>query len=104
MRTRFFLPLLFVPLLFLACGPESPTPMTAAEIKAERDAREAKEAKEAKSVDVAPVPDAAAPLVVEDPPENPNPVTASTVNQELGPLPEDPARGQFTLAQALDGL
>jgi peptidyl-prolyl cis-trans isomerase A (cyclophilin A) len=46
----------------------------------------------------------APPLVVEDPPENPNPVTASTVNEELGPLPEDPAHGKFTLAQALEGL
>ena len=73
-------------------------------MRAEREAREAKEAKEAKSVDVAPVPEAGAPLVVEDPPENPNPVMATTVNEDLGPLPEDPAKGKFTLQQALEGL
>lgn len=60
---------------------------------------------EAKSVDVAPVPDASAPVVVEEPAaENPNPVTASTVNQDLGPLTSDPAHGKFTLAEALEGL
>src|SRR3712207_1178132 len=90
MRKRYFLFVPLLPLTFFACGPESPTPMTPME---------------AKAVEVAPTPDASAPVAVEDAPqENPNPVTATTVNEDLCPLPEDPARRKFTLAQALEGL
>lgn len=96
-RMRFFVPLFVLPLLLVGC-PEGPTPMTPAEIAAEQQAK-------AKPLEIAPLADASAPpIAIDDSQESANPVTATTVNEDLGNLPEDPAHGKFTLAEALTGL
>jgi peptidyl-prolyl cis-trans isomerase A (cyclophilin A) len=90
MRMRYVLPV-----VLFACGPESPTPMTP---------------QEARALEVASMPEASAPIAVEDPAAKPKPAEPPVESTTtLTPLEEaadakDPAHGKFTLTEALDGL